>query len=251
MRVAKMFQAVSKAGHTLVSWAAAVGQPDILELLFEHGGAPGYTDEVYTLCATVVQIVFRNWWWVGHRGPFAPSEAVAWRERALRTQFALTAAITKLRFFRRRNRLPLVEAMYNGNHRALEVFERKGIPMMHASRSWVAPKPVPPFKVPPKHLIRKPLAEVLALEEAPEGEGAHAAAQAGLAVAAEEDPVREAIEAGACGFSSTFAEIHQDVHGRVLPLLRPARPCMIATPFTQPFRNHVAVLAFGRVHLSA
>ena len=65
------------------------------------------------------------------------------------------------------------------------------------------------------------------------------------------DVVQEAIEAGACGFSSTFAEIHQDVHGRVLPLLRPARPCMIATPFTQPFRNHVAVLAFGRVHLSA
>ena len=171
MRVAKMMQTVDKSGHTLVSWAAVSNQPEILELLFDHGGAPGYTDEVYTLCATIVQLVFRNYWWVGHRGPYAPSLAVEWRERSLKTQFALTDAITKLKYFKARNRLPLTEACYNGHHRILDVFKKKGVPMIHASRTWIRPMPMTPFVVPPRHLIKTPLAAMLALDDAPEGEG--------------------------------------------------------------------------------
>jgi hypothetical protein len=52
IRVAKIFQYVSSCGHSITSWAAAVNQPDILELMFDHGAAPGYSDEV-SVCVCV------------------------------------------------------------------------------------------------------------------------------------------------------------------------------------------------------
>jgi ankyrin repeat protein len=149
MRVAKIFQAVSGTGHTLQSWCASVNQPDILELLFEHGAVPGFTDEVQLLSATILQLLWRNFWWLGHRGPFAPSLAAGWREKSLRHQMAMAAALQRLRHLRLRTRLPLVEAMYNGHHRILNVFTRKKIPMFQGARSWVKPLPVPPFVTPP------------------------------------------------------------------------------------------------------
>lgn len=54
-----------------------------------------------------------------------------------------------LSHFRCKNRLPLVEAMYNGHHRIIDVFRRKSIPMIHASRSWAQPLPMIPFMAPP------------------------------------------------------------------------------------------------------
>lgn len=44
--------------------------------------------------------------------------------------------------------MPLVEALYNGNYKVLDVFARKKIPLFAAARSWVAPLPVCPFAVP-------------------------------------------------------------------------------------------------------
>ena len=47
-----------------ISWdtllTALSDQPEILELFFDHGAAPGFTDEVYALSATIVQLLWRH-----------------------------------------------------------------------------------------------------------------------------------------------------------------------------------------------
>ena len=62
--------------------------------------------------------------------------------------FPVTTAIDKLRGFRSKNRVPLVEALYNGHVKPLEVYLRKKLPLFSAARSTVAPLPVCPFVAP-------------------------------------------------------------------------------------------------------
>ena len=153
IRIAKIFQAVSQTGHTLVSWAAMVDQPEILELFFDHGAAPGFTDEVYALSATVIQLLWRHHHWMANRGTWAPSLAFEFRTRTLLHQDKMANALGKLHYFRQHRRLPLTEALYNGNYRIIDVFKKKHIPMVHAARSWLSPSPMCPY-FPTAHAAR-------------------------------------------------------------------------------------------------
>ena len=65
------------------------------------------------------------------------------------TSSSSLTAVDKLRGFRAKNRVPLVEALYNGHVRPLEVYLRKKLPLFAAARSTVAPLAVCPFVTPP------------------------------------------------------------------------------------------------------
>mmetsp|Transcript_4710 Transcript_4710/g.10162 ORF Transcript_4710/g.10162 Transcript_4710/m.10162 type:complete len:1225 (+) Transcript_4710:321-3995(+) len=145
LRASKIFQAVSQTGHTLMSWACVVGLPEMVELLLDHGAAPGFPDKFLGMCAIVIQKVYRHYRWLSTRGPVTRDVAAAWRERALGHGMVLGGMLRKCTSFRQHHRLPLTEAMYNGNHRLIGVFEQKKVPFYHAARTWVLPDPPPPF----------------------------------------------------------------------------------------------------------
>lgn len=56
--IARLLSLVSPAGHSLVSWAAACGQTDIVEVLIDHGATVGPGDDTRAVSASIVQACF-------------------------------------------------------------------------------------------------------------------------------------------------------------------------------------------------
>lgn len=75
LTVARILSLASPAGHSLVSWAAACGQPEIVEVLMDHGATAGPGDEMRAVAANILQVPveliylgFRYYGWEVHRG---------------------------------------------------------------------------------------------------------------------------------------------------------------------------------------
>ena len=59
IRIARLMNQVTLSGHTAISWAAAVGAYDIVDLLLTKGAPVGYTENLIHMSATVLQISYR------------------------------------------------------------------------------------------------------------------------------------------------------------------------------------------------
>ena len=58
--VAEMVSRRARTGHTAVSWAAAVGETDILGLLLSKGGPPAHQDQLLHMAAKVIQVAYHQ-----------------------------------------------------------------------------------------------------------------------------------------------------------------------------------------------
>lgn len=58
--VARLLSLVSPTGHSLISWAAACGQTEIVKLLMDHGAAVGPGDDVRTVAARMLQVILES-----------------------------------------------------------------------------------------------------------------------------------------------------------------------------------------------
>lgn len=56
LAVARTLSLVSPAGHSLVSWAAACGQTEVVEILMDHGATAGPGDEMRAVSASIIQV---------------------------------------------------------------------------------------------------------------------------------------------------------------------------------------------------
>lgn len=56
LAVARTLSLVSPAGHSLVSWAAACGQTEVVEVLMDHGATAGPGDETRAVSASILQV---------------------------------------------------------------------------------------------------------------------------------------------------------------------------------------------------
>lgn len=56
LAVARLLSLVSPAGHSLVSWAAACGQTEVVEILMNHGASAELGDEVRTVASSIIQV---------------------------------------------------------------------------------------------------------------------------------------------------------------------------------------------------
>lgn len=54
--VARLLSLVSPAGHSLVSWAAACGQTEVVEILMNHGATAELGDEIRAVSASTIQV---------------------------------------------------------------------------------------------------------------------------------------------------------------------------------------------------
>lgn len=59
LAVARLLSLVSPAGHSLVSWAAACGQLEVVEILMNHGATAELGDEVRTVASSIIQVRVR------------------------------------------------------------------------------------------------------------------------------------------------------------------------------------------------
>ena len=59
LAVARLLSLVSPAGHSLVSWAAACGQLEVVEILMHHGATAELGDEVRTVASSIIQVRIR------------------------------------------------------------------------------------------------------------------------------------------------------------------------------------------------
>ena len=60
LAVARLLSLVSPAGHSLVSWAAACGQTEVVGILMNHGATAEHGDEVRTVAASIIQVHVRE-----------------------------------------------------------------------------------------------------------------------------------------------------------------------------------------------
>lgn len=54
--VARLLSLFSPAGHSLVSWAAACGQTEVVEILMNHGATAELGDETQAVSASIIQV---------------------------------------------------------------------------------------------------------------------------------------------------------------------------------------------------
>lgn len=54
--VARLLSLFSPAGHSLVSWAAACGQTEVVEILMDHGATAELGDETRAVSASIIQV---------------------------------------------------------------------------------------------------------------------------------------------------------------------------------------------------
>lgn len=54
--VARLMSLFSPAGHSLVSWAAACGQTEVVEILMNHGATAELGDDTRAVSASIIQV---------------------------------------------------------------------------------------------------------------------------------------------------------------------------------------------------
>lgn len=85
--VARLLSLFSPAGHSLVSWAAACGQTEIVEILMSHGATAELGDETRVVSASIIQVHpcagVRLWVAVGTCTVCLVMVASSWRGRRL------------------------------------------------------------------------------------------------------------------------------------------------------------------------
>jgi hypothetical protein len=125
---------VTTGGHTLISWAAAYGRVDVVDILLDFGATLGYGHRYQSACASMIQVTFRI------SRARKKSEAGGWIKAIL----ALGAATSRMRSSRKAQRLPLAEAVYNCHFNLVNsLLRRKMISASHC-RTWVRPCAPPP-----------------------------------------------------------------------------------------------------------
>ena len=60
LTVAQMVSRRARSGHTAVSWAAAVGETDILGLILSSGGPPAHQDALLHAAAKAIQVAYKQ-----------------------------------------------------------------------------------------------------------------------------------------------------------------------------------------------
>lgn len=119
VRVHRLLGFTSLTGHTPLSFAAAVGNEAMVRLLLAHGAVAGVSHEEKTLCASLVQAVFRDY---RYRKQRRGDDRVADRSDAAMAALVSNVAHAfllghyrrKLALFRQTHRVPLHEAIFNG-----------------------------------------------------------------------------------------------------------------------------------------
>jgi ankyrin repeat protein len=116
-------------GHTVLSWAAAVGNVDIVKILLKHGGNTAIEERCYNSCAVIIQVAYRLYRWRRDRNSVEDLEQ---RERERCVNLRIRTLSNLFRDHLRNIRLPLSEAFFNGNSEVALLLEKSDISLFQA-----------------------------------------------------------------------------------------------------------------------
>lgn len=130
-------------GHTPLSFAAAVGNEAVVHMLLTHGARAGYAEEEQHLCASLVQLVAREFLQKRRRRRGDATETGATKARSDEAVDALVRNVAlafllnhyrrKIRRFRQTHRVALHEAVFNGFSQIAEILLANDARLWHAT----------------------------------------------------------------------------------------------------------------------
>ena len=144
--VAQLVAWKTRTGHTALSWAAMRGEAAIVQLLIQHGSCPNHDTGHHDLTARAIQVVVRHFLEKIKRPEWTPSLSHVFHMRDIQYAFQLRLACQKIRNYKRSCRLPLMEAVYNGDLDSIKVLLDMGARTWN--RSYVYPCGCAPYPYP-------------------------------------------------------------------------------------------------------
>ena len=138
LHVHRLMSHVSEAGHSLLSWASAYGDEDVVGILIDHGANLGLGDEHLSLAARLIQETYRHYRWnitSSEAGPDSTgtnmSRSNAESHQRHIAHRLLVKTYGRLLSHRRRHvRSPLAEAYFNGRPKVAFLLEKRA-PLFH------------------------------------------------------------------------------------------------------------------------
>jgi ankyrin repeat protein len=114
LRVAKLLEHREPTGHTPFTWACACGNNEIIKLLLRHGATMGADGAHLSMAATAIIRVWKHHNWVTTRPKWTAAYSKQYRLRQFQFTIQMKDLTKKLSMKRKTIRLPLCEALYNG-----------------------------------------------------------------------------------------------------------------------------------------
>ncbi len=125
IEVSNIMSSKALNGHTVLSWAAANGNSDIMKVLLKHGAHTAIEERIIHSCATIIQILWR-------RRKHHTKDEMEERERSRCMCLRIRNLSRSVRSHLKSVRLPLAEALYNGNADVVSLLDRSDISLFHA-----------------------------------------------------------------------------------------------------------------------
>ena len=118
-------------GHTILSWAAALGNEQIVKLLLKHGGNTSLGNDCLEYCATIIQVAFRHSR-VVKQSTERPSKSRFTREKDLAVYLRIKSLSNLIRERLLSTRLPFAEALVNGHSKVALILNTSELPTSQA-----------------------------------------------------------------------------------------------------------------------
>ena len=154
IHVAKLMNYTSPSGHTLLTWASAVGNVEIVEELLERGSHNGLGDQYFEWCSRIIQAFYRYYVWkkVASTKPQSHATKLDMQKRSIALMFYMRQLGKQMSLHRLSLRAPLLEAFFNGHPEVATAFERKGISLYQNQLPWREPCGVIPRSAMPMNV---------------------------------------------------------------------------------------------------
>ncbi|KAK1746108.1 ankyrin repeat domain-containing protein [Skeletonema marinoi] len=127
--VASVMNAKALNGHTVLSWAAAVGNIDIVKVLLKHGANTGIEERCVCTSVIIIQAAYRHYFW--RRGRH-DNEDLEQRERERCVNLRIRTLSRSVRDHLQSIHLPLAEALFNGNTEVASLLDKADISLFQA-----------------------------------------------------------------------------------------------------------------------
>ena len=129
MEVSRLMNRVD-GGHTILSWAAALGNEKIVKLLLRHGGHTSIRD-CHEYCANIIQVAFKHSLVVKQSNERPPENRFT-REKDLAVYLRIKSLSNLNRERLLSTRLPFAEALVNGHSKVALILDGSELPISQA-----------------------------------------------------------------------------------------------------------------------
>ena len=143
LHCARLVRHIGRTGHTLLSWAAATGQSNIVKYLIGNGSLTfGYGEDSLHLCASIIQRQYR------FTRETTPASTFTRQAKEIINIIGIKALRSRLKRVKASFRVPFFEAIFNNHAHIYDVLSNTGCTTFQICReSFLNPLPMIPYKI--------------------------------------------------------------------------------------------------------